>query len=149
QGPGRCFAREVELAAVDGNPGDRKVVLGDLDSVLEREIAASSGMFGGELPACLVELDERELPEDVRASQLVALSPALVLSLEKSEPGLIPDRNRSHVRHLVLDPRLSGLARQLDRLGGERRSILVADSSAKIGESGQRSHVERDVVKTL
>jgi hypothetical protein len=45
--PRRRVPREVELAAMDGDPGDREMVLGYLDSVLKRDVARSSGMFGG------------------------------------------------------------------------------------------------------
>ena len=68
---------------MDGDPGNREMVLRYLDSVLKRDVARPSGMLGGELPASRVELDERQLPQRVGASRLVALPPALVLILEK------------------------------------------------------------------
>ncbi len=68
---------------MDGDPGNREMVLGYLDSVLRRDLARASGMLGGKLPASRVELDERQLPERVGAYRLVALPPAFVLILEK------------------------------------------------------------------
>ena len=58
--------REVELAAMDSDPGNREMVLGYLDSVLKRDVARPSGMLGGELPAAQLELDERRAPRGRR-----------------------------------------------------------------------------------
>ena len=146
--PRRRLPREVELAAMDGDPGDREMVLGYLDSVLKRDVARSSGMFGGELPASQLQLDERQLPEGVGASRLVALPPALVLILEKLTAGLIADGHRPDVADHVLQPRLSGLAGELERFGGLCRSVLVADSRTEIRQDGECSHPERVIVKT-
>src|SRR6266576_3774776 len=147
--PRRRLPREVELAAMDGDPGDREMVLGYLDSVLKRDVARPSGMLGGELPAAQLELDQRQLPKGIGASRLVAFPPPLVLIIEELTAGLIADADRPDVSHQVLQPRLSGLAGELERFGRPRLSVLVADCRTEIRQDGECSHLERVIVKTL
>ena len=49
----------------------------------------------------------------------------------------------------MLQPRLSGLAGELERFGGLSLSVLVADNRTEIRQDGECSHLERVIVKTL
>ena len=59
------LARELELAAMDGNHSDRKVVLRHLEPVLDRDVVGAGGVRGRERPAPGPELDPCEAPERV------------------------------------------------------------------------------------
>ena len=84
EGPLRVRAGELELAAMDGDDRDRKVVLRHLEPVLDRDVVCARGVVGRELPAPGPELDPGEAPERARAPRLVALAPLLVLALEQA-----------------------------------------------------------------
>ena len=71
------LARELELAAMDGDRGDREVVLRHLEPVLDRDVVGAGGVVGRELPAPGPELDPGEAPERAGAPRLVALAPLL------------------------------------------------------------------------
>ena len=51
--------------------------------------------------------------------------------------------------HRMLQPRLSGLAGELERFGDLSLSVLVADCRTEIRQDGECSHLERVIVKTL
>ena len=82
----RVLARELELAPVDGDDGDREVVLRHLEPVLDRDVMSMGGVLGGDVPTPCPELDPREPPERPSAPRLVLLPPFEVLALEE-EPG--------------------------------------------------------------
>ena len=89
EGSFRMLAGELELAAMDGNECDRKVVLRHLESVLDRDVVGASGVIGCKRPAPGPELDPGEAPERAGAPRLVALAPLPVLALEH-DAGLVP-----------------------------------------------------------
>src|SRR4029453_15193757 len=136
---------------MDGDPSNREMVLGYLDSILERDVTRASSMLGGKLPASRFELDERQLTEGVRASRLVALPPTLVLVLEQvtDRATVIADRDRRDAGDDVLKPGLPGLAGQLERPDGLSRSLCIAHGGAEIRKHRKHSHPERVIVETL
>src|SRR5439155_6027443 len=79
----RMLPGELELASMDGNQRDRKVVLRHLEPVLDRDVVGSGGVVGGNLPASGPELDPGQAPERAGAAWLVALAPFLMLALEE------------------------------------------------------------------
>ena len=83
KGPHGRLPREVELATMNGDQSSGEMVLGYLDSVLDRDVARSSGLLRGKFPASGFELDESELPKGVERSRLIALPPTLEFVLEK------------------------------------------------------------------
>src|SRR5688572_6971703 len=74
---------ELELAAMNGDERDWKVILRYLETVLDRDVVGMSGVLGGEEPASGPELDPGEAPERAGASRLVAVAPLLVFALEQ------------------------------------------------------------------
>src|SRR5829696_4765202 len=76
------IARELELAPVDSDDRDRKVVLRHLQAVLDRDVVRASGVFGRNCPAPGPELEPREAPERASAPGLVAVAPFRMLALE-------------------------------------------------------------------
>ena len=65
-----------------GDPGDRDVVLILLDPVLDADVARAGGVVRRELPAPCPQLEPREIPEHLRAEELVALLPLSMLAFE-------------------------------------------------------------------
>ncbi len=84
EGSLRMGARELELAAMDGDDGDRKVILRHLEPVLDRDVVGADSVLGRERPASRPELDPGETPERAGAPRLVALEPLSILALEQS-----------------------------------------------------------------
>ena len=93
EGSFRMLAGELELAAMDGDERDGKVVLRHLEPVLDRDVVGASGVRGRERPAPFPELDPGEAPERAGAARLVALAPLPVLALEQGA-GLVPPGRR-------------------------------------------------------
>ena len=89
QGSFRMLAGELELAAMDGNERNGKVVLRNLEPVLDRDVVGETGVRGGKRPVPFPELDPGEAPERAGAARLVALAPLPVFALEQGA-GLVP-----------------------------------------------------------
>ena len=100
----RMLARELELAAMDGDERDREVVLRHLEPVLDRDVVRARGVVGRELPAPGPELDPGEAPERAGAPRLVALAPLSVLALEQRAGLVPPRRRRERVRRRPASP---------------------------------------------
>src|SRR5439155_11001053 len=91
------LAGELELSAMDGDQRDGKVVLRNLEAVLDRDVVGGGGVRGGEFPSPGPELDPGEAPERAGTSRLVPLAPLPVLAIEEGA-GLVP---RGHRRERV------------------------------------------------
>jgi hypothetical protein len=63
----RMPAGALELATMNGDESDRKVVLRHFEPVLDRDVVCVGSMFGCERPSTGPELDPSEVPERVRA----------------------------------------------------------------------------------
>jgi len=74
---------------MDGDERNGKVVLRDLEPVLDRDVVGESGVRGGKRPIAFPELDPGEAPERPGATRLVALAPLEVFALEQGA-GLVP-----------------------------------------------------------
>ncbi|MFL6013184.1 MAG: hypothetical protein ACJ74P_02595 [Gaiellaceae bacterium] len=151
------LACELELPAMNGDHGDRKVILRHLEPVLDRGVVGAGGVLGRELPAPGEELDPGEAPESPSGARLVPLVPLPVLALEQ-RASLVPLRRRGK----GVDDRLRALAHQLLAADGvgevvcHRREILrrlgLADEPAEDGvhrASASPEHVVVDVVGEL
>src|SRR5438128_7203364 len=77
------LARELDLAPVDGDNRDRKVVLGPFEAVLNRDVVRARSMLRCELPVSCPELEPGETPQRAGASRLVAVAPLLMLAVEQ------------------------------------------------------------------
>ena len=105
--PASSLPREVELAAMDGDPGDREMVLGYLDSVLERDVARAGGMLGGELPAPGRARRETAPRGRQRFAARRAPASARTRPREVGARGSSPSRDRRDVGDQVLQPGLA------------------------------------------
>src|SRR4029450_8155534 len=117
---------------MNGDPGNREMVLGYLDPVLKRDLARASGMLGGKLPASCVELDERQLPERGGAYRLLAPPAQRSVSRRSAPPRGAPLSARLRARPYRLS-----------------LSLFVADGRAKIRKHRECTHAKRVVVEAL
>ena len=118
------LARELELPAMDGDDGDRKVILRHLEAVLDRDVVRASSVVRRELPTPGPELDPGETPESARAPRLVPVAPLLVLPLEQCA-GFVPLRGRregihDRLRRLLYQPLAAERRREML---GQRREV--------------------------
>ena len=131
----RVLARELELAAMDGDERDRQVVLRHLEPVLDRDVARAGGVLGRERPAPGPELDPREAPERVGAPRLVALAPLPMLALEQGA-RLVPPRGRREGVH-------DGERRLLHQLARRRRRSRARRARAAAPARPRRRRTSR------
>ena len=147
-------ACELEVAAMDGDDGDRKVILRHLQPVLGRDVVRAAGVRSREIPAPREELDPGEAPESPSGARLVPLAPLSVLALEQ-RASLVPLRRRRECVH----DRLCPLAHQLLAADGvrevvcHRREILrrlgLADEPAEDRLHRARAPTEHVVVDVV
>ena len=140
----RVLARELELAPVDGDDGDRQVVLRHLEPVLDRDVMSMGGVLGGDVPTPCPELDPREPPERPGAPRLVLLPPFEVLALEEG-PGHVSRRSRREsvddcerclLHQLLPADRSREVVRRARKIG--RRFSIAAQTIR--GSPGRRGH---------
>ena len=85
EGSLRRLPRELELAAMDGDPRDGKKVLRHLEPVLDRDVVRARGVVGRELPAP-AQSSTHARYQSARAPRLVALAATLVRALQQMAP---------------------------------------------------------------
>ena len=142
--------REVELATMNGDQSSGEMVLGYLDSVLKRDVARSSGMLGGKLPAPASSSMRGAPRERRRFAAHRAPASARIRPREVADRrGVIADRDQRDVGHDVLQPGLARLAGQFERPCGLCLSLLVAHSRPEVRKHGECSHPKRVIVETL
>src|SRR5690348_6337006 len=83
---------KLELTTMNGDNGDREMVLGHLECVLDRDVVRARRVLGGHLPPPGPELDPGESPERLGAPPLVAVLPLAVLVLEERPGRLCRER---------------------------------------------------------
>ena len=119
------LARELETTAMDGDDGDRQMVLRPFESVLDRDVIGVSSVRGSQRPASGPELEPGKAPERVGAPRLVALSPFPVLPFEQRAGLASPGRRRERVHE--------GQGRLLYQLVAADRGREVAHPPPLIG----------------
>ena len=148
------LACELELAAMDGDDGDRKVVLRHLEAVLDRDVVRASGIVGRELPTSGPELDPGKAPERAGAARLVPLAPRLVLPLEQCA-RFVPLRGRrervhDRLRRLLYQPLAAERSREML---GQRQEIAgclrLAGEPVEDRQHGAGAHAELVVAQLV
>ena len=138
QGAPRFVMSQLELTAVGRDPGARDVILVPFDPVLEAHVAGMGSVVCCALPAPAPEFDPRELPQHVRAEQLIAFVPLSILAFEDSSPSVgITDIDESPLEedvHVPEQPRIPG---GVCEITGARRILGRARVAHQAPERGQ------------
>ena len=153
QGPLRLLAGELELAAMDGDPRDREVVLRHLDPVLDADLARAGGAVRRELPAPASSSTHASDQSRIalhgssrsRHSWYSRSSTTRAASMSPSEMSSVGDRVGRRPQQL----RVADGGRELVRPRRVRRRLRVAHDAAEQGELVERAGPERVVVELV
>jgi len=149
----RAFPRDLDLTPVKGEERGRKAIVGSPGFVLDADLLHVVDIAARDVPTARHDLDDREVPVELRAQTVVAIAPLLESALQPVACRLRAPLPRQHERQRPDRPngipRVTHLRREPVRLFRERQCQRIAPGEPQHGEDPECAGAEAIVVETL